>query len=218
MNEYSINIQEGEMGTRLERKERITEQRRQQILDAALTVFSRKGYGEATVPDIAREAGIAVGTIYNYYQSKRDLLVSLFTNYVFTQPFVMLLEQSLETDDITFFRSVIEDRLNFGFENMDRFFFLMSEVQRDPELRHQYAHEVLWPVLVLLEKYLEARISSGAFRPLDISVVSRALGGMMIGFLLLCRIEGDEGPCLSIPRRELAAMMADLVLKGLQTG
>ncbi|UCC59871.1 MAG: helix-turn-helix transcriptional regulator [Dehalococcoidia bacterium] len=89
------------MGTRLERKERITEQRKQQILDAALTIFSRKGFGEATVPDIAHEAGIAVGTIYNYYQSKRDLLVSLLANYVFTQPFVMLLEQSLETDDIT---------------------------------------------------------------------------------------------------------------------
>jgi AcrR family transcriptional regulator len=206
------------MGTRLERKERITEQRKQQILEAALTVFSRKGYGEATVPDIAIEAGIAVGTIYNYYQSKRDLLDSLLADYVFTQPFVMLLEQSLETDDITFLRSVIENRLEFGFENMDRFFFLLSEVQRDPELRHQYAREVMWPVLVLLEKYLEARVSSEAFRPIDVNVMSRALGGMMIGFLLLCRIEGDEGPCLNIPRKELATMMADLVLNGLQTG
>ncbi|UCG84429.1 MAG: TetR/AcrR family transcriptional regulator [Dehalococcoidia bacterium] len=206
------------MGTRLERKERITEQRKQQILDAALTIFSRKGFGEATVPDIAHEAGIAVGTIYNYYQSKRDLLVSLLANYVFTQPFVMLLEQSLETDDITFLRSVIENRLDFGFENMDRFFFLLSEVQRDPELRRQYAHVVMWPVLVLLEKYLDTRVSSGTFRPLDVNVISRALGGMMIGFLLLCRIEGDEGPCLTTSRRELAAMMADLVLNGLQTG
>lgn len=205
------------MGTRLERKEQITEQRRHQILEAALTVFSRKGYGGATVPDIAREAGIAVGTIYNYYKSKRDLLTSLFANYVFTQPFVMLLERSLETDDRTFFRSVIEDRLNFGFENMDRFFFLMSEVQRDPGLRQQYAQEVLWPVLVLLEKYLESRVTSGPFRPLDVNIVARALGGMMIGFLLLCRIEGENSPCLSIPRKELASIMADLVLNGLQT-
>ncbi|MGD9142400.1 MAG: helix-turn-helix domain-containing protein, partial [Dehalococcoidia bacterium] len=39
------------------------EQRETQILEAALAVFSRRGYDKATVPDIAREAGIAVGTI-----------------------------------------------------------------------------------------------------------------------------------------------------------
>lgn len=204
------------MGTRLGKKERIVEQRKQQIMNAALTVFARKGYGAATVPDIAREAGIAVGTIYIYYESKRDLLVSLFANYVSTQPFVRLLEQTLEADDRTFLSLVIEDRLNLGFENMDRFFFLMSEVLRDPELRQQYAEEVLWPVLVLLEKYLEARVTSGSFRSMDVSVVARALGGMMIGFLAMCRIEGENGLCWSSSRQELAAKMTDLVLHGLK--
>jgi AcrR family transcriptional regulator len=203
------------MGTRQERKERITEQRRQQILDAALTVFSRKGYGEATIPDIAQEAGTAVGTIYNYYASKRDLLLSIFTTFVFTQPFVELLEHTLEADDRTFLSLLIEDRLNFGFENMDRFFFLLSEVQRDPELRQQYAQEVLGPVLLLLEKYLDSRVASGAFRPMNTSIAARTLGGAMIGFLLLCRIEGEGIPLRSMSRKELAANLADLVLKGL---
>jgi AcrR family transcriptional regulator len=203
------------MGTRAERKEHITEQRQQQILNAALSVFSEKGYGEATVPDIARAAGVAVGTIYNYYESKRELLASLLASYVSTQPFVRLLEQTLETDDRTFLSAVIRERLDFGFQNMDRFFFLMSEVQRDPELRRLYAQEVLWPVLVLLEKYLESRVAAGSFRPVDAGLVARALGGMMIGFLALCRIEGDEGPCWHVPRGELADSMADLVLTGL---
>jgi len=204
------------MGTRAERKERITEQRTQQILNAALAVFSRKGYGEATMPDIAHEAGVAVGTIYNYYESKRELLISLLASYVSTQPFVRLLEQTLDTDDRTFLIAVIRERLDFGFENMDRFFFLMSEVQRDPELRRLYAQEVLWPVLVLLEKYIESRMAAGAFRPVDASLFARALGGMMIGFLALCRIEGEGGPFWRAPRDDLAAEMADLLLMGLQ--
>jgi AcrR family transcriptional regulator len=69
------------MVTRQERKGQAAKYRRQQILDAALSVFSKKGYGEATVPDIAREAGVAVGTIYNYYDSKRDLLMSLIASW-----------------------------------------------------------------------------------------------------------------------------------------
>ena len=203
------------MGTRAERKERIAEQRTRQILDAALTVFSRKGYGEATMPDIAREAGVAVGTIYNYYEGKRELLVSLLASYVSTQPFVRLLEQTLETGDRAFVTAVIKERLDFGFQNMDRFFFLMSEVQRDPELRQLYAQEVLWPVLVLLEKYIESRVTAASFRPVDAGLVARALGGMMIGFLALCRIEGEDGPCWEASRSELAAKMADLLLMGL---
>jgi AcrR family transcriptional regulator len=217
LNEYSLNTSGRErMGTRAERKERITEQRTRQILDAALTVFSRKGYGEATMPDIAREAGVAVGTIYNYYEGKRELLVSLLASYVSTQPFVRLLERTLETGDRAFVTAVIKERLDFGFENMDRFFFLMSEVQRDPVLRRLYAQEVLWPVLVLLEKYVESRATAGSFRPVDAGLVARALGGMMIGFLALCRIEGDDGPCWEAPHGELAAKMADLLLMGLQ--
>jgi hypothetical protein len=99
---------------------------------------------------------------------------------------------------------------------MDRFFFLLSEVQRDPELRQQYSQEVLGPVLGLLEKYLESRVASGVFRPVNISMAARVLGGAMIGFLLLCRIEGEGGPCRSIPRKELATELTDFVLSGLQ--
>ena len=204
------------MGTRQERKERITEQRRRQILDAALSVFSRKGYGEATIPDIAQEAGIAVGTIYIYYENKRDLLLSLFNHYVFNETFTKLMEYTPDKDDRSFLYSLILDRVNFGFDNMERFGFLLTEVQRDPDLRRQYAREVIQPLLKKMEKYYETRVTSGVFRSLDMDVIVRALGGMMIGFLILSRIEGEEGPCRRIPREDVAEKITDLALNGLR--
>lgn len=48
--------------------------RRRQLVDAALAVFLRKGYHEATVREIGREAGFTQGTIYNYVRSKSDIL------------------------------------------------------------------------------------------------------------------------------------------------
>jgi AcrR family transcriptional regulator len=48
--------------------------RRRQLIEAALTVFLRKGYHVATVRDIGREAGFTQGTIYNYVRSKSDIL------------------------------------------------------------------------------------------------------------------------------------------------
>ena len=48
------------------------------ILDAAVKVFAQKGFYNAKVADVAREAGIADGTIYLYFKNKDDLLISLF--------------------------------------------------------------------------------------------------------------------------------------------
>jgi len=59
------------------RKSREREARREAILDAAQRVFSRKAYFAATIDEIAAEAELAKGTLYNYYRDKLDLLHSL---------------------------------------------------------------------------------------------------------------------------------------------
>jgi AcrR family transcriptional regulator len=48
--------------------------RREQLIDAAVTVFSQKGFHDTTVRDIGRAAGLTQGTIYNYVRSKEDIL------------------------------------------------------------------------------------------------------------------------------------------------
>ena len=52
--------------------------RRQNILDAAVAVFADKGFHRSRVSDIAGQAGVADGTIYLYFKSKDDLLITIF--------------------------------------------------------------------------------------------------------------------------------------------
>ena len=52
--------------------------RRRQILDAATAVFARSGYHGSRVSDIAREAGIAYGLVYHYFENKEEILRSVF--------------------------------------------------------------------------------------------------------------------------------------------
>jgi len=54
--------------------------KRERILAAAERIFARHGFFAARVSEIAREAGVADGTIYLYFKSKDDLLISLFEN------------------------------------------------------------------------------------------------------------------------------------------
>jgi len=52
--------------------------KRERILEASERIFARRGFFHARVSEIAREAGVADGTIYLYFKSKDDLLISLF--------------------------------------------------------------------------------------------------------------------------------------------
>ena len=60
------------------RSEKRTVDKRTVILDAALKTFVKRGYPETRVSEIAAEARVAEGTLYNYFQSKEDLLLALF--------------------------------------------------------------------------------------------------------------------------------------------
>src|SRR5512147_2676030 len=55
-----------------------TSDKRERILSAAERIFARHGFFAAKVSDVAKEAGVADGTIYLYFKSKDDLLISLF--------------------------------------------------------------------------------------------------------------------------------------------
>ena len=65
------------MGEQMSRRERKKQQSRKAILDAAVEVFSRKGFRDASVADIMRAAALGIGTFYNYFNSKEEILMSL---------------------------------------------------------------------------------------------------------------------------------------------
>src|ERR1700722_19011387 len=58
-------------------RERQKRDRSQRILKAARLLFDANGYGATAMEDVAEKAGLAVGTIYNYFPSKNDLLVAI---------------------------------------------------------------------------------------------------------------------------------------------
>jgi len=57
-------------------------EKRQQIIDAAVAIFAQKGYSRAVVANIARQAEIGKGTIYEYFSSKEDLFFAVFEWYL----------------------------------------------------------------------------------------------------------------------------------------
>ncbi len=190
--------------------------KRQKILDAALATFTRKGYGDTTVPDIAREAGVAVGTIYNYFPGKRELLVALMTDRFFTDPFLELLETAELEGDSSFLDAFFEDRIKFGFEMADHILFMLSEVQRDPDVREQYIDTILNPILGKIQSYLANGMKNRKIRAVNPAIVSRAIAAMGLGFILLYSIEKEKSPVRKSEPKRLAQDLSGIVLDGLK--
>lgn len=58
------------------------EQRRLQIIDAAMTCFARRGFHQTTMQDISQAAGISVGLIYRYFQSKEEMIATMASEHM----------------------------------------------------------------------------------------------------------------------------------------
>lgn len=69
----------------------VSEERKSQILEAAIEVFARLGFHQSRMDDIAGQAGLSKGALYLYYKSK-DAIIAALLKYVFTQEFNRLRE------------------------------------------------------------------------------------------------------------------------------
>jgi TetR/AcrR family transcriptional regulator of autoinduction and epiphytic fitness len=198
------------------RKERITRKREKQILDAALSVFSEKGYGIATVPDIAAKAGLAVGSIYNYYPSKRELFIAVIKHFIINASLLDLIDELPKGDLATTFTQIIHNRLNL-IENTDisRIPFLMAEIQRDPGLKELWIKEFLQPFFIKMQKIYENLIESGQSTNDRPEITVRIIGGVILGFLMLRMMEGETSPLSEVPRGEVTESLAKFLLYGL---
>lgn len=191
--------------------------RQEQILKAALDVFSHKGYAAATVPEIARAAGVAAGTIYIYYPSKRELFVAVIKNFIITTPLLDLIKKLPEDKDIdTTFKQIMCDRFDLiESETISRIPSLMGEVQRDPELKALWNEKFLQPFLAQLEGMYRLMMAAGKVRQMEPAVTVRMVGGLILGFLILRIMEGESSPINRLPREKVAEELMNFVFHGL---
>src|SRR5580700_2068525 len=63
-----------------EQYKEIRERSREKILAASLDLFANKGYDATSIDSIAKKAGISKGLIYNYYESKKSILLAIFND------------------------------------------------------------------------------------------------------------------------------------------
>ncbi|MCC6298956.1 MAG: TetR/AcrR family transcriptional regulator [Anaerolineales bacterium] len=165
----------------------VSDERKSQIIGAAEDVFTKKGFNEARMDDIAEETGLSKGTLYLYFKSKDDLIIAILDR-MFQREFKQL--ENLDQDGRTAVET-IEKLTALLIKDILGFMRLVPIVYEFLALafRNKYVQAALKKYINryidILVPIIQRGIESGEFRPVDAREVAIAMGAMIEGTLLL---------------------------------
>lgn len=200
--------------TKAAKQEQLTTMRRNQILDAATKVFADKGFHPTTIKDVAREAGLADGTIYIYFENKPALLLGIMDR-VTTAALQNVDRSSLAAMDLpAFIRTYIQHPLTvFESSNFELFKVVVSEILVNQEMRDRYYEHVLAPTISLGEQFFRQWADQHDLAPIHNKLLMHAVSSIIIG-LIVQRIVGDT--TLADEWEQLPVYLSDLLLYGIE--
>jgi AcrR family transcriptional regulator len=191
----------------------VTDERRSQILTAAEGVFTKKGFDEARMDDIAEKTGLSKGTLYLYFKSKDDLVMAILDRVFqgeFRQLEALQKEQGSAAESIRKLTDLIcKDivgmlRLVPIIYNFLALAFRNRHVRRALKVYVNRYLDILVPIV-------QRGIDSGEFGPADARDVAVAAGAIIEGTLLLWAYDSSAVD----PERHLRTGM-ELLLAGLR--
>ena len=199
------------------RTPKVVEDRREQIIDAAMRAFAQKGFTRATNKDIAHQAGITPGLIYYYFESKEALLNAIIETRSPIRFMTTLPQHMLAMPPQLFMRFMIQQVLTIleseNFVGLIR--VILPEVVHgdNPELSSLLG-STFERILSFLGSYLESKMQNGELRQANVSLTTQVIFGSLMGFLLRRQILRDPA-ALVFTHEQIADSIVETTLTGL---
>lgn len=155
-----------------------TKPKYKQIIDAAVVVISENGYHQAQVSKIAKQAGVADGTIYLYFKNKEDILISMFREKmaVFSESVQPLIEK--ETKAANKLLKLIQNHFSILSQDPNLAIVTQLELRQSNKEIRLLINEVLKEYLKLVDTILKDGMETGEFAPdLDVRLARQMIFG-----------------------------------------
>ena len=150
----------------------------QAILDAAIKVMAQTGYHGAQVARIAREAGVADGTVYLYFKNKEDILISILRETIGQ---IVLLSTWLEGDHpepLIALKKLIEAHFTTLGSNPELALVLQVHIRQSEKGIRQQVEDMMRPYQQTLRRIITLGQQSGVFLPaVDARIARRMIFG-----------------------------------------
>jgi AcrR family transcriptional regulator len=172
---------------------RRAEARPDEVLDAALELFTQKGFAATRVDDIAAKAGISKGAVYLYFPSKEAILEGLVRRAVTPIADHALGMINQFEGDPRFAVSMVMKMIGGKLADPKLIAvprLIMREVVNFPELAQMYRREVLDRVIPVVETLIRRGIDQGYLRQVDANLTIRSIVGPIALHILMAEIFG----------------------------
>jgi TetR/AcrR family fatty acid metabolism transcriptional regulator len=167
--------------------------KRERILDAAVKVFAQEGFYNAKVSQIAHAAGVADGTIYLYFKSKDDLLISLFEDRMEFVNASLRLALEAETSAVAKLRRVVSLHLELVAENRAMAEVVCVELRQSAKFIKEYKNPKFAEFLRIIAAAVTEGQKSGELREdIDPQLVARSLFGALDEIALSWLVKGPS--------------------------
>jgi AcrR family transcriptional regulator len=161
------------------------ENKEEKILDCAIKIFSEKGFSATTTSEIAREAGVAEGTVFRYFKTKKDILrkvmiklIEIMGSRLITDRAEAILAEYADADEKEILSRLIMDRIDLINEHWDIIKVIFVEIQYHNDIREAFIQNVIVRGKEILEKYFKRGMARKIFKDMDPAVAGRTLVGM----------------------------------------
>ncbi|MDP5273296.1 TetR/AcrR family transcriptional regulator [Chengkuizengella sp. 2205SS18-9] len=173
------------------------------IIKAAVEVFSEKGYSASSTNEIAKKAGVAEGTIFRHYKTKKDLLISIVAPKMgkLVAPFILRDVEKLLSDTHhsyeDFLRELIMNRIKFIKKHTAVLKILLQEIPFQPDLQALFVKHVASIVYDRMHKIVDhfqkkEEIISVPPPSVIRFTVSTVMGHLLVRYFILPNIEWDD--------------------------
>jgi TetR/AcrR family fatty acid metabolism transcriptional regulator len=141
----------------------VSEYRTSELLEAARTVFSKKGFHDATIDDVAHEAGVAKGTVYLYFKSKQEIYLSALRDGIELLIHEMRTEAAAAESAETKLRKLIATKIAYFDKHRDFFRIFQSELGRMEKTMAE-CKDLYFEQAQIIEEVLKQGIKEGALQ------------------------------------------------------
>ncbi len=177
---------------------RITKMKRQidkkeKILYAAVRVFAKNGFYNSTVSQIAREAGVADGTIYIYFKSKDDILIQVFEEAM--SVILSTLQEKMKDVDnpVDKLRIYIENHFELATNYPDLAEVIQVELRQSAKFMKEYKNEPFRNYLNIIRDIIMEGQREGIFREdVDPGLMKRVIFGTLDEITLHWVLKGKK--------------------------
>ncbi len=167
----------------------------QKIIKAAIKVFSEKGFEGATTSEIAQEAGVAEGTIFRHFGTKKGILHGILFSVVSdvqSSHMISYLAELIEKGDARSLVNVIKEQLDAIQQQLPLVKVLFYEAQFHTEVQEIMMNRIAKPILDLLSQSIEKQKKRGEFRCFDANLMVISLIASLWGFVVWKQLAPEQ--------------------------